>query len=152
MLTLSFIVYLVLFISLTVLEEMHGYAMVSNIMLFCTAFGSGIFVDCIIDDVIKLVNMKDIDCMISKYSYANQQIETRMKNIMRYYTNCSFDVISKISGEEIVAFANSFPELRSLTSVQSLIESWWNNQRTLERLKEIKMQVTACKWRLYFGG
>lgn len=112
---------------------------------------SGVF---ILSDIYTVGTGYTIDQKIEMYEEENSAIEARVDSIVEAYKIYESETYKKYKIEDThdaMTLVSLFPELRSDTLVQEEIELYIANNGKIKELKEEKIDISAARWRLYFG-
>ena len=108
----------------------------------------GIWEFCEID---RLANATVIDQKIEMYEEENEKIEAELELIVKEYMKYEKETYESFKNESPTTVVSLFPELRSDTLVQQLMETYSYNSAQIKSLKSQKINLSSAKWRLYFG-
>lgn len=100
-------------------------------------------------DVSKL---KVIDQKIEMYQEENAKIEHQISEVVKQYQDYESGIFAEVAPESSITLVALYPELKSDTLVQKQIEVYLENNTTIWKLKEEKINESIMRWWLYFGG
>ena len=101
------------------------------------------------------VNVKSlsvIDDRIAMYEEENASIEKQISDVVEQYQKYETDIFREVAPESAVTMVSLYPELKSDSLVQSQIEVYTENNKTIRGLKDKQIKGNVYRWWLYFGG
>ena len=101
------------------------------------------------------VNVKSlsvIDDRIAMYEEENARIEQQIADVVEQYQKYETDIFREVAPESSVTMVSLYPELKSDSLVQSQIEIYTENNKTIRDLKDKQIKGNVYRWWLYFGG
>ena len=111
-----------------------------------------IFIFIAINQTIKIPQMNE---RITIYQEENARIEEQIKTTIQVYQDYEqgiFDKVDldKITSEKLLLLTSLYPELKSDTMVQELIQVYIDNNNQLKELKNSKLDYELWRWWLCF--
>lgn len=110
---------------------------------------------CLIAAIVLMINCiyySTIDERIEMYQVENEQIETTIKNMAVEYQQYESDYVENLVSKDLVEMVLLCPELGSSRLVESQMNLYIENNKTIKELKEVKITASIERWWLYFGG
>ena len=101
------------------------------------------------------VNVKSlsvIDDRITMYEEENARIEQQIADVVEQYQKYETDIFMEVAPESAVTMVSLYPELKSDSLVQSQIEVYTENNKTIKDLRDQQIKGNVYRWWLYFGG
>ena len=101
------------------------------------------------------VNVKSlsvIDDRIAMYEEENARIEQQVADVVEQYQKYETDIFMEVAPESAVTMVSLYPELKSDSLVQSQIEVYTENNKTIRDLRDKQIKGNVYRWWLYFGG
>ena len=101
------------------------------------------------------VNVKSlsvIDDRIAMYEEENARIEQQVSDVVEQYQKYETDIFMEVAPESAVTMVSLYPELKSDSLVQSQIEIYTENNKTIRDLRDKQIKGNVYSWWLYFGG
>ena len=101
------------------------------------------------------VNVKSlsvIDDRIAMYEEENARIEQQIADVVEQYQKYETDIFREVAPESSVTMVSLYPELKSDSLVQSQIEIYTENNKTIRDLRDKQIKGNVYRWWLYFGG
>jgi hypothetical protein len=98
------------------------------------------------------INGRTLDNKIAMYTEENQKIEETIGTLVKEYMNYESNTYIEVKNESLMSLVSLFPELKTDELVKKQIDIHINNNLTIKRLKEQKINISKCKFWLYFGG
>jgi len=92
-----------------------------------------------------------IDQKIKMYEEENSRIEKSVDVIVKGYMEFEASTYTGLKDKDAISLVSLFPELKSDSLVQQQIEIYVANNQKIKGLKENKIDLSAAKWKLYFG-
>lgn len=99
---------------------------------------------CVIDRV-------GIDKKITMYEEENAKIEQQIVDVVKQYQEHESGIFTKVAPEGAMTLVTLYPELKSDALVQSQIEVYIENNKTIKELKSMAVNASFYRWWLYFG-
>lgn len=100
-------------------------------------------------DVIPEANI--IDNKIAMYEEENARLEEQVAVTVNAYMQHESTTYEEILSENSINIALTLPELQSNEMVQQQIKIYMNNAEQIKTLKNQLIELSARRWRLYFG-
>ena len=101
--------------------------------------------------LICVLNRVNIDKKIALYEEENTKIEQQIADTVKQYQEYETGIFTEISPEDSITLVALYPELKSNTLVQSQIEVYVENNKTIKELKSSAINASVYRWWLYFG-
>ena len=98
--------------------------------------------------VLRRVN---IDKKIALYEEENTKIEQQIADTVKQYQEYETGIFTEVSPEDSITLVALYPELKSDTLVQSQINVYVENNKTIKELKSSAVNAPVYRWWLYFG-
>lgn len=98
--------------------------------------------------VLKSVN---IEKKIDIYVEENTKIEQQIADVVKQYQEYETGIFTEVSPEGSITLVALYPELKSDTLVQSQINVYVENNKTIKELKSSAINASVYRWWLYFG-
>lgn len=95
-------------------------------------------------------NNSVIDEKISMYQAENTDIEQKITSAILSYQDYEQETFSNIDTENLIIAVNLYPELKSDQLVSQLIDTYTENNKTIKKLKDKKLNYKVLKWWLCF--
>lgn len=111
---------------------------ISSIILVVVLLG------CVVDRV-------GIDKKIALYEEENTKIEQQIADVVNQYQEYESGIFTKVAPEGVMTLITLCPELKSNTLIQSQIEVYAENNKTIKELKNMTVNASFYRWWLYFG-
>ena len=93
-----------------------------------------------------------IDDRIEMYEEENTRIEQQIADVVEQYQKYETDIFMEVAPESAVTMVSLYPELKSDSLVQTQIEVYVENNKTIKYLKDKQINGDVYRWWLYFGG
>ena len=93
-----------------------------------------------------------IDYRIEMYEEENIRIEQQIADVVEEYQKYETDIFMEVAPESAVTMVSLYPELKSDSLVQTQIEVYVENNKTIKYLKDKQINGDVYRWWLYFGG
>ena len=111
------------------------------------------FIVIAINQTIKIPQMNE---RITIYQEENTRIEEQIKTTIQVYQDYEKEIfgdinLDEISSERLILLTSIYPELKSDTMVQELIQVYIENTNEVKNLKIEKLNCELWRWWLYFG-
>lgn len=148
---------LLIFISVTIVFFKISYKKDSSLMLLCGTIGfamTALLVCFMVLCINSALTDRYIDKKIDMYESENEEIENQINILVKNYMKFEHDTyteIGTISGAGSISLVSLYPELKSDELVKEQINLYLENSNTIKKLKNEKLEITKCKWWLYFG-
>lgn len=126
---------------------------------FALGFGGGIisFIVLIflIISITCSIKIPQMEQRIAIYQEENTRIEEQIKTTIQVYQDYEKDIfgdidLDKISSEKLILLTSIYPELKSDTMVQELIQVYIDNNNQLKELKTKELDYEIWRWWLCF--
>ena len=101
---------------------------------------------------ITVTNLSVIDDRIAMYQEENSKIEQQIADVVEQYQKYETDIFINVAPDTAVTLVALYPELKSDTLVQSQIEVYTENNKTIKSLRDQQIKGNVSRWWLYFGG
>lgn len=98
-----------------------------------------------------VLNRVNIDKKISIYEEENTKIEQQIADTVKQYQEYETGIFTEVAPESSITLVALYPELKSDTLVQSQIEVYVENNKTIKELKSSAINAPVYRWWLYFG-
>lgn len=92
-----------------------------------------------------------IDKKIAIYEEENTRIEQQIADVVKQYQEYESGIFKDVAPEDSMTLVALYPELKSDTLVQSQIEVYIENNKTIKELKSMTVNASFYRWWLYFG-
>lgn len=115
-----------------------GVVIIFSIVAFISLLGS------VLDRV-------GIDKKIAIYEEENTRIEQQIADVVKQYQEYESGIFKDVAPEDSMTLVALYPELKSDTLVQSQIEVYIENNKTIKELKSMTVNASFYRWWLYFG-
>ena len=92
-----------------------------------------------------------IDKKIAMYEEENTKIEQQIADVVKQYQEHESVIFTKVAPEGAMTLVTLYPELKSDTLVQSQIEVYIENNKSIKELKSMTINASFYRWWLYFG-
>ena len=122
-----------------------------NLAILGVALGFVSFI-AIIAFGINVKSLSVIDDRIAMYEEENDRIEQQVADVVEQYQKYETDIFMEVAPESAVTMVSLYPELKSDSLVQSQIEVYTENNKTIRKLKDKQIKGNVYRWWLYFGG
>lgn len=102
----------------------------------------------------RIVSAKTIDEKIKMYSDENEKIEKQIDVTVKEYMNYESSTLKDLkldSSENAIYLTSIYPELKSDKLIKNQITIYEQNNATIKKLKEEKINIPVYKWLVYFG-
>lgn len=93
-----------------------------------------------------------LDARIAMYADENERIEQQVAEVVRQYQQYETDIFTEVNPENAITLVALYPDLKSDSLVQSQIELYTENNRSIRSLKDENIKANTLRWWLYFGG
>lgn len=154
------LIFLLIFICLIIL----GIVLTSKRLEFGVCFtvfgvggiGSLISLFAIIVAITQTIKLPQMDNRIAVYEEENTRIEEQIKTAIQVYQEHEKEIYGNInldgvSSEKLLLLTSVYPELKSDTMIQELINVYNENIEQVKSLKTEKFDCELARWWLYFG-
>ena len=101
--------------------------------------------------LICVLNRVNIEKKIALYEEENAKIEQQIADTVKQYQEYETGIFTEVSPEDSITLVALYPELKSDTLVQSQIEVYVENNRSIKELKSSAINASVYRWWLYFG-
>lgn len=98
-----------------------------------------------------VLNRVNIDKKIALYEEENTKIEQQIADTVKQYQEYETGIFTEVAPESSITLVALYPELKSDTLVQSQIEVYVENNKTIKELKSSAINAPVYRWWLYFG-
>mgnify|MGYP000219014976 CR=1 FL=1 len=111
---------------------------ISSIIVFVS------LLKCVLDRV-------GIDKKIAMYETENTKIEQQIVDVVKQYQEYESGIFTEVAPEGAMTLVTLYPELKSDALVQSQIEVYIENNKSIKELKSMTINASFYRWWLYFG-
>lgn len=111
---------------------------ISSIIVFVS------LLKCVLDRV-------GIDKKIAMYETENTKIEQQIVDVVKQYREYESGIFTEVAPEGAMTLVTLYPELKSDALVQSQIEVYIENNKSIKELKSMTINASFYRWWLYFG-
>lgn len=101
---------------------------------------------------IEVTEASVLDARIAMYADENERIEQQVAEVVRQYQQYETDIFTEVNPENAITLVALYPDLKSDSLVQSQIELYTENNRSIRSLKDENIKANTLRWWLYFGG
>ena len=98
-----------------------------------------------------VLNRVNIEKKIAIYEEENTKIEQQIADTVKQYQEYETGIFTEVDPESSLTLVALYPELKSDTLVQSQIEVYVENNKTIKELKSSAINAPVYRWWLYFG-
>ena len=98
-----------------------------------------------------VLNRVNIERKIAIYEEENTKIEQQIADTVKQYQEYETGIFTEVAPESSITLVALYPELKSDTLVQSQIEVYVENNKTIKELKSSAINAPVYRWWLYFG-
>lgn len=98
-----------------------------------------------------VLNRFNIEKKIAIYEEENTKIEQQIADTVKQYQEYETGIFTEVAPESSITLVALYPELKSDTLVQSQIEVYVENNKTIKELKSAAINAPVYRWWLYFG-
>ena len=98
-----------------------------------------------------VLNRFNIEKKIALYEEENVKIEQQIADTVKQYQEYETGIFTEVSPEDSITLVALYPELKSDTLVQSQINVYVENNKTIKELKSSAINAPVYRWWLYFG-
>ena len=98
-----------------------------------------------------VLNRVNIEKKIAIYEEENTKIEQQIADTVKQYQEYETGIFTEVDPESSITLVALYPELKSDTLVQSQIEVYVENNKTIKELKSSAINAPVYRWWLYFG-
>lgn len=98
-----------------------------------------------------VLNRVNIEKKIAIYEEENTKIEQQIADTVKQYQEYETGIFTEVAPESSITLVALYPELKSDTLVQSQIEVYVENNKTIKELKSAAINAPVYRWWLYFG-
>lgn len=92
-----------------------------------------------------------IDKKIAMYETENTKIEQQIVDVVKQYQEYESGIFTEVAPEGAMTLVTLYPELKSDALVQSQIEVYIENNKSIKELKSMTINASFYRWWLYFG-
>lgn len=92
-----------------------------------------------------------IDKKIAMYETENTKIEQQIVDVVKQYREYESGIFTEVAPEGAMTLVTLYPELKSDALVQSQIEVYIENNKSIKELKSMTINASFYRWWLYFG-
>lgn len=150
MVTLLFVIFLVLCVVFYFITE-HTDSEGSAVVCVITGIGAIILLVIVIIAIFGAAEGVTISREIEMYEEENERIEQQLEKTISNYMQYEATTFKELKDTDVVSLVSLYPELQSDKLVQSQIDLYINNNQKLKDLKKKQIDVSKCKFYLYFG-
>ena len=101
--------------------------------------------------IVCVLNRVNIEKKIAIYEEENTKIEQQIADTVKQYQEYETGIFTEVAPESSITLVALYPELKSDTLVQSQIEVYVENNKTIKELKSSAINAPVYRWWLYFG-
>lgn len=101
--------------------------------------------------LVSVLNRVNIEKKIALYEEENAKIEQQIAATVKQYQEHETGIFTDAAPESSITLVTLYPELKSDTLVQSQIEVYVENNKTIKELKSTAINASVYRWWLYFG-
>lgn len=98
-----------------------------------------------------VLNRVNIEKKIAIYEEENTKIEQQIADTVKQYQEYETGIFTEVAPESSITLVALYPELKSDTLVQSQIDVYVENNKTIKELKSSAINAPVYRWWLYFG-
>lgn len=98
-----------------------------------------------------VLNRVNIEKKIAIYEEENTKIEQQIADTVKQYQEYETGIFTEVAPESSITLVALYPELKSDTLVQSQINVYVENNKTIKELKSSAINASVYRWWLYFG-
>ena len=98
-----------------------------------------------------VLNRVNIEKKIAIYEEENTKIEQQIADTVKQYQEYETGIFTEVAPESSITLVALYPELKTDTLVQSQIEVYVENNKTIKDLKSSAINAPVYRWWLYFG-
>ena len=98
-----------------------------------------------------VLNRVNIEKKIAIYEEENTNIEQQIADTVKQYQEYETGIFTEVAPESSITLVALYPELKSDTLVQSQIDVYVENNKTIKELKSSAINAPVYRWWLYFG-
>ena len=124
----------------------------SSILLVCGVLGGVLSFVAAIILLINISLLGVIDSKIVMYQEENKQIESQVSECVQQYQQYETGIFTEVSPKSSITLVALYPELKADSLVAKQIEIYVANNQKVKELKEKKINGSAIRWWVYFGG
>lgn len=85
------------------------------------------------------------------YETENTKIEQQIVDVVKQYREYESGIFTEVAPEGAMTLVTLYPELKSDALVQSQIEVYIENNKSIKELKSMTINASFYRWWLYFG-
>lgn len=98
-----------------------------------------------------VLNRFNIEKKIALYEEENVKIEQQIADMVKQYQEYETGIFTEVSPKDSITLVALYPELKSDILVQSQINVYVENNKTIKELKSSAINAPVYRWWLYFG-
>lgn len=98
-----------------------------------------------------IIDGRNIDKKIDMYTEQNTTIENSISDLVKKYMEHEQNTFKDLKPESAITLVSLYPELNSNTLVEQQCNLYIENNKTITKLKESKINISTYKWWVYFG-
>lgn len=98
-----------------------------------------------------VLNRFNIEKKIALYEEENVKIEQQIADTVKQYQEYETGIFTEVSPKDSITLVALYPELKSDILVQSQINVYVENNKTIKELKSLAINASGYRWWLYFG-
>ena len=98
-----------------------------------------------------VLNRFNIEKKIALYEEENVKIEQQIADTVKQYQEYETGIFTEVSPKDSITLVALYPELKSDILVQSQINVYVENNKTIKELKSLAINASVYRWWLYFG-
>ena len=98
-----------------------------------------------------LIDGRTLEERIALYEEENVAIEQDINTLVEQYMNYEADTYESLKGESGITLVSLYPELKADELVKEQCELYIANKEQIASLKEQQIELSSCKFWLYFG-
>lgn len=126
-------------------------------MIDCEGFigagcvGAGSVLLFVVICLMTLIDGRTLEERIALYEEENVAIEQDINTLVEQYMNYEADTYESLKGENGITLVSLYPELKADELVKEQCELYIANKEQIASLKEQQIELSSCKFWLYFG-
>lgn len=124
----------------------------SECLSYIGLFFAGICVFASVIVGVRITEASVLNARIAMYTDENERIEQQVAEVVRQYQQYETDIFAEVNPESAITLVALYPDLKSDSLVQSQIELYIENNKTIRNLKDKDIKANVLRWWLYFGG
>lgn len=98
-----------------------------------------------------VLNRVNIEKKIAIYEEENTKIEQQIADTVKQHQEYETGIFTEVAPKSSITLVTLYPELKSDTLVQSQINVYVENNKTIKELKSLAINASVYRWWLYFG-